>query len=83
MTLKTMPKFGNGKDNVQKTKDKLYKIKKEGKQKHFSLLCSNISRASEVALIDNTAFKLLKKTTPGHYTFIFEATKNLSKLIHK
>lgn len=61
--------------------EKLYKIKKENKQKHFSLLCSDISSASDVALIDNTAFKLLKKTTPGHYTFIFEATRNFAKLM--
>lgn len=61
--------------------EKLYRFKREGKQKHFSLLCSDISTASEVALIDNQAFKLLKRSTPGHYTFIFEATRNLSKLI--
>jgi len=61
--------------------DKLYKFKKENSQKHFSLLCADISSASEVAHIDNHAFKLLKKSTPGHYTFIFEARKSLSKLL--
>lgn len=61
--------------------DKLYKIKKENKQKHFSILCADISQASDVALIDNQAFRILKKCIPGHYTFIFEATKKISKLI--
>lgn len=61
--------------------EKLYKIKKENKQKHFSLLCHDISTASEYAVIDNTAFKMLKKLVPGHYTFIFEATKKIAKLI--
>lgn len=61
--------------------EKLYKMKKEGKQKHFSLLCDSISMASDVALIDNQSFRLLKKTIPGHYTFIFEATKKVAKLI--
>lgn len=61
--------------------EKLYKVKKEGKDKHFSLLCNDISKASEVALIDNQAFRVLKKVTPGHYTFIFEATKKISKYI--
>lgn len=61
--------------------DRLYKIKKENPQKHFSLLCSNISQASDVAIIDNNCFKILKKTIPGHYTFIFEATKKISKVI--
>ncbi|MBD65452.1 MAG: threonylcarbamoyl-AMP synthase [Halobacteriovoraceae bacterium] len=59
--------------------EKLYKIKHESKQKHFSLLCSHISMASEVAIIDNQAFKFLKMITPGHYTFIFEATKKIAK----
>lgn len=61
--------------------EKLYKIKKENPQKHFSLLCSNISQASDVAIIDNQCFRLLKKSIPGHYTFIFEATKKISKVI--
>ncbi len=59
----------------------LYKIKQEGKSKHFSLLSNEISQASEVALIDNQAFRLLKKVIPGHYTFIFEATKKIAKLV--
>ena len=61
--------------------EKLYKIKKEGSQKHFSILCDNISRASEIAHIDNQAFKLLKKCIPGHYTFIFEASKKIAKFV--
>ena len=61
--------------------EKLYKIKKENGAKHFSLFCSDISMANDVALIDNQAFKLLKKTIPGHYTFIFEATKKIAKVI--
>ena len=61
--------------------DKLYRIKKENGNKHFSLFCPNISIASELAHIDNQAFKLLKKISPGHYTFIFEAKKKISKTI--
>lgn len=61
--------------------EKLYKVKKEGTQKHFSLLCSDISVASEVAQINNQSYRMLKKAIPGHYTFIFEATKKISKAI--
>jgi tRNA threonylcarbamoyl adenosine modification protein (Sua5/YciO/YrdC/YwlC family) len=61
--------------------EKLYKIKKEGTQKHFSILCSDISKASEIALIDNQAFRLLKKSIPGNYTFIFEATKKIARYV--
>lgn len=61
--------------------EKLYLLKKENQSKHFSLLCSSISMASELAHINDKAFKLLKKITPGHYTFIFEATKKMAKAI--
>ena len=61
--------------------EKLYRVKKENGNKHFSLFCPDISIASEVAHIDNNAFKILKKNTPGHYTFIFEAKKKISKSI--
>lgn len=37
--------------------------------------------ASEVAYIDDYAFKLLKKVIPGHYTFIFEASRSIAKNI--
>ena len=61
--------------------EKLYKIKKENGSKHFSLFCSDISMASDVALIENQAFRMVKKAIPGHYTFIFEATKKIAKII--
>lgn len=60
---------------------KLYNLKKETPQKHFSLLVNEISKAAEVALIDDHAFKLLKRSIPGHYTFIFEATKKIAKTL--
>lgn len=61
--------------------DKLYRLKHEDKKKHFSLLCDNVSNASEVAIIDNSAFKFIHRIIPGHYTFIFEAKKAIVKVI--
>jgi tRNA threonylcarbamoyl adenosine modification protein (Sua5/YciO/YrdC/YwlC family) len=61
--------------------DKLYKLKHESVSKHFSLLCPNIKRASELAVISDHAFRVLKKKIPGCYTFIFEARKHLSKVL--
>lgn len=58
---------------------KLQKLKGVSSDKHFSLLCDHISRASEYAVIDDSAFKIIKRIIPGHYTFIFEATKKITK----
>ena len=61
--------------------DKLYKFKGEEKSKHFSILCDNISRASEIANISDQAFRLMRNKIPGHYTFIFQATKKMIKAV--
>ncbi len=57
----------------------LYKFKGVGPFKHFSLLCASISTATEVAIIDDNAFRHIKRVIPGNYTFIFEASKMVSK----
>lgn len=46
---------------------------------NLSILCSNISMASEYARIDNTGFKFLKENTPGPFTVIFKSASNLPK----
>lgn len=67
----------NSKDGVER----LYKLKGAELDKHFSLLCDSISRASDLALINDHAFKILKRYIPGHYTFIFECTKKMAKTL--
>jgi tRNA threonylcarbamoyl adenosine modification protein (Sua5/YciO/YrdC/YwlC family) len=59
--------------------EKIYQWKRANKHKHYSLICSSLSMASEVAVVPDYAFKLLKRCVPGHYTFIFEATKKITK----
>lgn len=45
----------------------------------LSILCSDISMASEYSRFDNYAFKLLKELTPGPYTFICRTAPTLPK----
>ncbi len=58
---------------------KLYTLKKADPQKHFSVLCDTIAKAMEIAKIETSAFRLLKKKIPGHFTFIFQAKKSITK----
>ncbi|MDO4320690.1 MAG: L-threonylcarbamoyladenylate synthase [Bacteroidales bacterium] len=46
----------------------------------LSVICSDISEASEYARIDNRAFRLLKEYLPGPYTFILPASTRLPKV---
>ncbi len=61
--------------------ENIYRFKGAERSKHYSLLCDTISRASEVAFIDDPVFRLLKKAVPGHYTFIFQALKPITKAL--
>lgn len=65
----------------KKAVDALYRLKGEDKGHHFSLLCQDLSKASELAHIPDSAFKIIRNKIPGHYTFIFEATKKVTKAL--
>ena len=57
------------------------KIRKLSSTHPLSLICSDISQVSQYAVVDNNAFYLLRKLTPGPYTFILPATKFVPKLV--
>ncbi len=48
---------------------------------HFTLMCRDLSEIANYARVDNVQFRLLKAVTPGSYTFILEATKELPRRI--
>ncbi len=60
--------------------DKVCRLKRLNPLKNtLSIICSDISQASEYARIDNKAFALLRAHTPGPYTFILPASQKLPK----
>ncbi len=49
-------------------------------EKHLmTLMCRDLSELSKYARVDNARFRLLKNNTPGSYTFILEATKEVPR----
>lgn len=44
----------------------------------LTLLCSSISQAAEYARIDNAQFRIIKRNTPGPFTFILNASGSIS-----
>lgn len=46
---------------------------------HFTLVCRNLAEVAQYAQVDNARFKLLKSNTPGGYTFILRATREVPK----
>ncbi len=65
----------------RKTVENLYRLKGEEKSHHFSLLCEDFTKASELAFISDSAYRLIKRHIPGHYTFIFAASKKMVKAL--
>ena len=48
-------------------------------QHHLTLMCRDLSEISRYAQVDNVQFRLLKNNTPGSYTFILRATKEVPR----
>lgn len=46
---------------------------------HMTLVCHDLSELAHYARVDNAQFRLLKNNTPGSYTFILEATKEVPR----
>ena len=61
--------------------NKIIKIRDLDNSHNFTLSCKDLSEISEYAKVDNNAYRLLKRYTPGPYTFILNATKKVSSLL--
>lgn len=58
---------------------RLRRIRNVDDKHHLTLLCRDLSEISLYAKIDNQQYRLLKAATPGPYTFILEATKEVPR----
>ena len=59
--------------------DKLRRIRQVDDKHHLTLLCRDLSELSSYARVDNRQYRLLKQATPGAYTFILEASKEVPR----
>jgi tRNA threonylcarbamoyl adenosine modification protein (Sua5/YciO/YrdC/YwlC family) len=63
--------------------ERIRRIRRLDDKHNFTLVCRDLSEITTYARIDNQAFRLLKSLTPGPYTFIYEATKQVPRrLLH-
>jgi len=59
--------------------EKLRRIRGIDEKHHLTLLCRDLSEISTYARVDNKQFRLMKAVTPGPYTFILEATREVPR----
>lgn len=61
--------------------DSLRRIRGVDDKHHLTLLCRDLSELANYARVDNKQFRLLKAATPGPYTFILEASKEVPRRV--
>jgi tRNA threonylcarbamoyl adenosine modification protein (Sua5/YciO/YrdC/YwlC family) len=60
---------------------RLRRLSGERDERHFTLLCSDISQFGELCSIDNTRFRLIKRLSPGPYVFILKTLLGTEKTL--
>src|SRR6516165_1928202 len=61
--------------------EKLRRIRGVDDKHHLTLLCRDLSELAAYARVDNRQYRLLKAGTPGSFTFILEATKEVPRRV--
>jgi tRNA threonylcarbamoyl adenosine modification protein (Sua5/YciO/YrdC/YwlC family) len=61
--------------------DTLRRVRGVDDKHHLTLLCRDLSELASYAMVDNKQYRLLKSVTPGPYTFILPATKEVPRRV--
>ncbi|MCL4780789.1 MAG: threonylcarbamoyl-AMP synthase [Gammaproteobacteria bacterium] len=59
--------------------ERLQRIRQTGKDHNFTLVCRDLSEIATYARIENPTYRLLRAHTPGPYTFILRATREVPR----
>ncbi|MCG8923359.1 L-threonylcarbamoyladenylate synthase [Lentzea sp. CC55] len=59
--------------------DRIREIRKLDDKHHFTLMCENFAQLGQFVVVDNAVFRAVKASTPGNYTFILPATKEVPR----
>lgn len=65
----------------KKAAERIRAIRGLGKEHNFTLVCSDLSEISQYAIVENINYRLIKSVTPGPYTFVLKASREVPKRI--
>jgi tRNA threonylcarbamoyl adenosine modification protein (Sua5/YciO/YrdC/YwlC family) len=65
----------------KKAIDRIYRIKKRDVKKPLSFICADLKELSQFAVVNNKAYRSMRRLLPGPYTFVLPATKMVPKLL--
>jgi tRNA threonylcarbamoyl adenosine modification protein (Sua5/YciO/YrdC/YwlC family) len=61
--------------------DRLRKIRGVDDKHHLTVLCADLAEIAQFSKVNDVQYRLLKQLTPGPYTFILEATKEVPRRV--
>ena len=61
--------------------DRMRRIRGVDDKHHLTLLCRDLSELASYARVDNRQYRLIKSVTPGPYTFVLEASKEVPRRV--
>lgn len=59
--------------------ERLAQIRNVSNKHNFTLMCRDLSEISNYSIVDNSAYRLMKSLTPGPYTFILKANREVPR----
>jgi len=74
--------YGLGADLFNKeAMARIFKLKKTSRQKLLSFICPDLAAVAEWAFIPTSAYRIMRRVTPGKYTFILRANKEVPRIL--
>jgi tRNA threonylcarbamoyl adenosine modification protein (Sua5/YciO/YrdC/YwlC family) len=59
--------------------ERIRRIRDVDERHQFTLVCRNLSEVGQFAKVDNLQFRLIRANTPGSYTFVLRATRDVPR----
>ncbi len=59
--------------------ERIARIRQTDKRHHFTLVCRDLSEIARYARVENWQYRLIRAVTPGPYTFLLEATREVPR----
>ncbi|BDH05673.1 MULTISPECIES: L-threonylcarbamoyladenylate synthase [Streptomyces] len=61
--------------------ERIRSIRRLDDRHHFTLMCQNFAQLGQFVRVDNDVFRAVKAATPGNYTFILPATREVPRML--
>jgi len=65
--------------NARDGQERMHRVRRDEPRHYLTLMCKDLSTLASLARVDNQAFRMLRQLTPGPFTFILQASKEIPR----